>query len=155
MMSQNGQQTSCYFYHLCYTMACFLHEHYFSKKSPLWSLLFVEITFVSTTFCGDHPCEHYFSRRSPLWALHFVEITLVSTTFCGDHPCEHYFLRSPLWALLFVEITSVSTTFCGDHPCEHYFFLFHDLLQWVITLPGMSIVMSQWVMTLLSINIMP
>ncbi len=74
----------------------------------------IEITPVSTTFCGDYPCEYYFLWRLSLWTLLFVEIIPVCTTFCGDYPYEHYFLwRLSLCALRFGRLSPCALILCS------------------------------------------
>ncbi len=99
-----------------------LHILHGRWRSSLCSLLFVEITAMRTTFCGDYPNAYYFLWRLPLCAPLFVEITSMHTTFCGDYPYAHHFLwRLPLCTPLFVEITLMHTTFCGSYPYAHHF----------------------------------
>ncbi len=74
---------------------------------------------------------------------------------CGDCPCAHYVLwRLPLCTQHFVVIAPVHTTFCGDCPCVHYFDVPWPSIisQWAMMLLWTSIVMSQWVMTLLCVH---
>ncbi len=39
---------------------------------------------MSTTFCGDYPCEHYFSWRLPLCALFLYFMTHYDITMGND-----------------------------------------------------------------------
>ncbi len=143
----------------------------------LCTLLFVEISHVHTTCCGDYPCVHYFLWIFPLCTL--LLWWLPCMHFHGDYSCVHH-LRLPLFTLLlwrlplctlrFVEITPLCTFFvkitpgcttfcfvkitswvhyfCGDYPHVHYFVEITPVCTMFIS---WLIITSQWVITLLDI----
>ncbi len=66
---------------------------YFLWRLPMWTLLFVEITHVSTTSCGDYPCEHYFYVpwliMTSQWVMTLQEMYIVMSQWVMVLLCVH------------------------------------------------------------------
>ncbi len=110
-------------------------------RSPLCSLLFVDITPVCTTFCGYYPCVHYFYvpwliMKSINVVPEIAKMIKIQVTFlqiwilCFDMgfflACKnisgHFFLYTAslggLWQNIFIPQANSTSPICASYLCQ-------------------------------------